>query len=55
MANSTRFRSPYLKRIRSYLCHLNNLLVGLLVIVNNGNIWSDGKDPRIRYRRHNEM
>ena len=33
-----------------------NYLFGLLTIVNNGNIWSDGRDPRIRYRRrHNEI
>ena len=34
----------------------NYLVAGILAIVNNGNICSHRRDPRIRYRRHrNEM
>ena len=56
MVDNSRFRSSYFKRIRSCLCRLMNYLFGLLTIVSNGNIWSDDRDPRIRYRRrHNEI
>ena len=48
MVNSAQFRNSYFKRIRSYLRHLVSYLFSLLTIVNNGNIWSDGRDPRIR-------
>ena len=56
MVDGSRFRRSYFKRIRPCLCRLMNYLFGLLTIVNNGNIWWDGRDPRMRYRRrHNEM
>ena len=57
MADSKRFGRSCFKRIGLILCTATNyLVVGLLTIVNNGNIWSDGCDPRIRYRRYrNEM
>ena len=55
MADGTRFRNSYFKTIRSYIRHLASYLFVLLTIVNNGNIWSDGKDPGIRCRRHNKM
>lgn len=57
MADGKRFGRLCFKRIGLLLCTATKyLVVGLLTIVNNGNIWSDGRDPRIRYRRYrNEM
>ena len=57
MADGKRFGRSCFKRIGLLLCTATNyLVIGLLTIVNNGNIWSDGRDPRIRCRRYrNEM
>lgn len=45
MANGRRFKSGYFKRIGLFLLSAINTIV--IAIVNNGNIWTDGR----RYRR----
>ena len=57
MADGRRFGRSCFKRMRLILRTVTNYLVaGILAIVNNGNICSHRRDPRIRYRRHrNEM
>ena len=57
MGNSSGFRSSYFETYRPYLRHIG-LAVGfvLFMIVNNGNILTDGTDER-KYlqKKHNDL